>query len=303
MRLIVFWLSVFVLVAGGFYCFVAFVQPKSESALCRQLKDKSPSRRVDAAHALAELGEEASTETVKALIDAANDPDLQVRYAVLYALIEIKEEKLSVTAFGNCLLDPDADIRIAGCSGLSRLGNKSKAFGETIAKLLLTDQDYRVRCVAAQSLRTVDAHDKLTLNPLMQALGDSSEFVKIYAATTLLAWDMNNPEAKRTLTGIISGGTTDKVRSLAVRGFATHDLVAPWAAASLTEALDDNSEQVRYDAAYGLGKMGLRADGTIRKLSKCLSDPGAISKKHSGPGVRPVEAPGRRSIGEIDSGP
>ena len=127
---------------------MAFLRKKRFEEHLEELKDPDPDVRSRAAQDLADLGDK---KAVPHLVNALNDKDKRVRWRVVYALGDFGE------------------------------GGSEEAF-KALAAHLKTEADWNVRRIIVMTFRH---WGKMPLEPLIEALGDESPYVRRYAAMTL----------------------------------------------------------------------------------------------------------------------
>src|SRR5690606_25715020 len=112
--------------------------------------------------------------------------------------------------------------------------------------------DYHDEWMVLMSARALKGFGASALSQLILALDHSSQQVRERAVWAL--WDVNDPRALDHLISVLRHDTAAKVRRLAACGLGLSKSVN--AIYPLIDALDDEDERVRWDAAVALAKIG-----------------------------------------------
>ena len=225
---------------------------------------------------------------VSALIAAINDPDVEVRRAVVEGLGNYRDPR-ALPALTAALKDADARVRSGAIEALSELKDTGaapaiaglihdesvdvrRAAADALANLetpgavdplleALADSDAEVRSRAADGLG--DLHDRRAVPALIKALSDRSSEVRERAARSL--GDLEDPRAADPLGQALASDADPEVRSAAID--ALHDLEVAAVPAAVLDALRDPNADVRQSAARMLGDhQDARAVPLLRQL-------------------------------------
>jgi HEAT repeat protein len=182
--------------------------------------------RGSAVESLAQLGR-VSKEVVNSLLNARNDDDFLVHRAALQSLkqiIQASDEVVSILLVTLC--DSHADVRRTSAESLGLLG-QGQTSKEVVTALLntLCDHDFSVRRHAVESLGQLGPVSDKVVTALLKTLHDDSEpAVRVAAAKS---FEKSPP--------------TQEVQAKLTK--------------ALSRALHDDSLEVCYQAAIGLGKL------------------------------------------------
>jgi len=230
-------------------------------------KDKDEDVRWDAAKALREIAETnpSSTEiskAVPALIDALKDEGWDVPKGAAETLVKIGET--AVPALIDVLKDKDKDVRERAAETLVKIG-------ETAVPALidvLKDEDRNVRWDAAKALREIaetnpsSTEISKAVPALIDALKDKDGNVQREAAETLEKIGFDKvPEEKRIEVKVLAFLILEKTDKIVSIG---NDAVP-----ALIDALKDENEFVRREAAEALGKIAEANPGST-EISKAV---------------------------------
>jgi HEAT repeat protein len=138
--------------------------------------------RLAAIEALGDL-KGAAAEAVPELLPLVNDPDVDVRRAVVEALGEIGEAQ-AVQGLCSGLRDADDAVRATSAEGLGRLGEPAAVAAADLVRLL-GDRTARVRREAATALGRLGANTPEVLAGLQKAAEDADKGVRGQAAQAL----------------------------------------------------------------------------------------------------------------------
>ena len=149
---------------------------------------------------------------------------------------------------------------------------------DLIAKLKNKDSD--VRRSAAKELGELKTEAKSAVPELIRATRDKDLFVRRYAAEAL---GNIGPDAKSGITAL-SAVTNDEKKEVAEAAVDALGRIGPDAIPALTSVLKDPNKHsnVRRKAAVALGKLGLRAHGSVPAMADVLSGKVKMAKKGKG---------------------
>ena len=280
-------------------------------AAIKDLTDTDARVRADAARRLVLLGVKAKTAS-PALVEALKDPDSVVRHRSVMALQILwsldqpgPELEAAVPALAALLNDNNKDIRVRAAYTLAGLGPDAKAAVpaltaindqdelvryavrralENIGKatvadiptlvIELSDNNVQVRRRAAQRLESLGTNARQAIGPLLRALKDQDNRVRLLAVITL-----DNLIESQSDVGVFIAPFIDLLKDpdKGIRWWAASGLrkigSRAWAAVpALTEALNDTDERVRKSAVYALESTGWDSESTTTALIKLLKD-------------------------------
>jgi HEAT repeat protein/beta-lactamase regulating signal transducer with metallopeptidase domain len=206
--------------------------------------------------------QDSTRAVIRALLEAARDPDLEVRRAAIRSLGRY-EDPSTAPAFREALRDPDHEIRTIAIEALSELKDRSSVGAIAAA---LRDENVEVRRAAADALDDLPAASART--ELIAALRDPDAEVREKAISALAR--LKDPAATDALLAAMKDPKAD-VRARAIE--ALHELELPTPPAALLDALRDPSAEVRHQAAHAVGHyQDARAVPTLRAM---IEDPNA----------------------------
>ena len=224
----------------------------------REPAQSDPSERAGPAVARADTGR----AVIRALVEASEDSDLEVRRAALHSLARFEDPETAGT-FRAALRDPDAEIRRVAVEALANLKDRSSV-GAIAA--LLRDENTELRRAAADALGELPAAS--VRGDLIAALKDPDAEVRGNVIHALA--ELKDPAAVGALVEAMKDARAE-VRAKAIDALQEMDLQAP--PEGLLDALHDPSAEVRQQAAHAVGHFeDARAVPALRGL---LEDPNA----------------------------
>ncbi len=210
-----------------------------------QLSNKNRQSRLSAVKTLKKIGSTA----IPVLIEALNDPDINIRKNAAFALGSMGAEAIeAVPALLAALKDADQSLRMDVAVALRHIGPTSTEVLEfAIADLTntLTDENPQVRQGAAFGLGILSQEAASAVPHLIATLKDSDEEVQIAAAIAL----------KR---------------------------IGQAAVPALTAALNDEQMSVRAKAAFALGKINAEAVPSVTEALENSAQQIHLKKRSSG---------------------
>ncbi len=223
-------------------------------SLVRALREGDECAQVCAATALVSVG----VPVIAPLIDALQDPNVEVRRKVIWVLWRVGARQ-AVEPLIACLRDEDRKVRGYAAWALGRLGD-ARAIQPLIAAL--DDDHEKVRWDAAIAL---EKFGEQAIPALMEALADERLQVRVGAANAL-GWLMD-ARAIRSLAAALKDESAP-VRQRAA--FALGWIRDTQAVDALVAALGDESDEVRMQAAAALG--WIRDNRAIEPLTRLIED-------------------------------
>jgi HEAT repeat protein len=237
-------------------------------ALTDALKDKSSSVRVQAAHALAAIGE---AETTIPLLFAAMKGKESDPAGIAMALSQFG--LAAIPAIRKEFKNDDESIRGGAVKALGYVAQHAEktrqvaqvANPEVIA--LLKDKEPFVRRCAAETLALLDCTDEATIQAFKEALDDNDAAVQIRAIIGLHRIGVEMADAIPAIKKLLKD-PSPVVRAQAIAGLRG----AKSEIRSLIAMLKDKEAQVRYTAAYCLGDFQAEAKEAIPGLLAAMKD-------------------------------
>jgi len=221
----------------------------------RTLNDRNPVLRKNSALLLGETG---VVEAVPSLGFALKDENINVRYAVVQALSQIKTDE-SIKYLTRALTDENPGIRTSAALSLGRI--KGKGVAESLM-LLLTDPDDTVRVATVKALGELG--DRNTAGRLIRSLSDPNGFVVI--ATIEALSRIGGEGAKNALIKMLSSGDKE-IKRTAIKAIAPFEDVEN----ELIPYLNDSDWATRMAAVEVLGMRASAAGGNVKiELEKLL---------------------------------
>jgi len=180
------------------------------------------------------------------LIDALQDPKIEIRITAAEALGELKAET-AVDALGALYNDKEDEAVLAAVKAMAAIGSKSTTT-PLVAALKL--DDVRARAVAAEGLGNLRVTS--AIDALAEALGDSEEEVQCAAANSL--GQIGDEKGSRPLAGKLNSGS-EKLRLTCV--ISLGQIAGKVATDGLISAMNDKNTEVRnmaIDSLVAIGK-------------------------------------------------
>jgi HEAT repeat protein len=267
--------------------------PEGPDAIARCLEISACAGRVDRA-------------AVDAMVECLYDPDPLVRWEAGEALAETAHNLQRPQDIGQILglgaaitfsdllaevraglLSSDPSHRAAAAEALGRWPHQSAV---QLLERALDDAEPMVRATAAQGLGRLGAQE--AVERLIQLLGDPSLWVRRAAADALGA--TGDPAAAGPLSEMATQGPVlSRMSMLAALGH----LPGRTARRALTDALNDDAAEIRWQAARSLEAIGTSA--SLPALERLLGDDTVLFDRP----VRTVAQDTIRAIGQREQGP
>jgi HEAT repeat protein len=255
------------------------------------LKDNDAIARKNAALSLGTIGPEARAGVAE-LVETLKDGHARVREAVAGALGRIHADpKTVVPALMVAMKDGDGYVRLAAMGGFSGFGADAEPAVPALAEAMklhggrdvgaatvamstlrslgplgvpylvnaLSDTNAQCRALAAQAFGAMGEEGKKMIPQLKALLKDPEPTVRIVAAKSL--WQLGGPK-QDTITVLVEGVKNHKsypVRKDSIVYLGEMKADAKDAVSTLVEALKDEYDDVREQAALSLGLIGVEA--------------------------------------------
>jgi HEAT repeat protein len=238
---------------------IAQIGPAAVPSLLKQLNDPEGKSRHLVVKALGMLAPK-SDEAMLALIDATKDEDRAVRTAATTALGTTGTRgKDIVAALNDALNDEDASVRLSAALALRALRTNDPAPAVQALTELLSNKSASMRRDAANALADFGAAAKSAVTALNVSLKDADTGVRTAAARAVAR--ITTAEANREAVTVMIEALRDKdpkarldaARLLGAVGEDAWDAIS-----ALTEARQDESEEVRRAVAEALAKIQSR---------------------------------------------
>lgn len=156
------------------------VSPTEQLGLLRELASKSESRTAQQKQQVADL--------LLSMLSREQDPLL--RAEIIRTLRKFPTPE-SLAAAQNALKDPDADVRVAACEALGRMGG-SRAVGG-LSEALRGDVDVDVRMAAARALgETRDTNSLVALGAALDDKDPAMQYRAMASLKTVTGKDLGN---------------------------------------------------------------------------------------------------------------
>jgi HEAT repeat protein len=237
--------------------------------LMNGLKRKKRQLRKKAAEALGKIGDAAAVDL---LIIALKDDDWRVAKASSVALGKIGDKR-AVSPLIEALEDKDSNVREGSAEALGKIGNKRSV--DPLIAALEDDIKY-VRGKAAESLGNIG--DRSAAEYLNKALQDRDSDVRKKAAGALLKMGWKPPDIESRVIYLISNEKWDDL-------ITTGKL----AVEPLIDALEDEDEATRRNAAATLGKIG--DPDAVTPLIEKLNDDDSSVRTEASRALQKIGAP------------
>ncbi len=263
-----------------------------------------PELRRRAALGLGEIREQDEPKATAALIEAAHDPDKQVRSAALQGLDSDRRPPADILpVLVEAMKDGDEDVRYYALAGIGNLGMDAKLTEEAVRAVCraVRDPSPNVRSRVADVLRQVGTQALAGAVPyLEEAMRDPDPAIASYAVELLggvgesgvasLAKRLEGADAGRRLQIVAAMGRSGDRAVPTLAGLLTDpDVLVRRAAAqtiasvltyapnelvtSLANALRDEDASVRASCAIALGRLGDQAKAARPALEALVADP------------------------------
>jgi HEAT repeat protein len=232
--------------------------------LARMLQKDEAQCRMEAALALGSIGGCA----VRELIKASESKDLNIRYAAVYGLGNVRPpDDVLVLALLKVTGDPNAGIAIPAGTVLSKIGTNALP---AVTKAL-ESPEMQTRRQATRALATIRAPRDEMVPLLLKILKDREPACRVQAAQVLGTSGLPNPTMVAGLVGALDDSATE-VRVAAIQGLRQGHRMAAKAVPDLVRCLDDRSPLVRQSAAEALGAFETQARPALPRLIRAVDD-------------------------------
>jgi HEAT repeat protein len=252
------------------------------------LKDEDRNLRLEAARALAKVGQKGHDAAFAALLEAQKDRDPEVRKAAAQALKAMAPAAGDVLALRAALKEKalPAEVRADAARSLGALGAGARDAVPDLAEALRAS-DVNLRRAAAAALNQIGRDAKGAIIPLRDALGDKDKEVRRAALEAIGKLGPDGKSASGEVSDLI-GDPDAETRQAAEKVLAQIDPDA--ALSAFARALFNPDEGVRLEAAEAMLAMGKAAQPRVSDLI-------AVVRSEKSPAVRLTAA---RALTVID---
>jgi|GEM_PF-2941502 len=267
-------------------------------ALVRQLKDRDPRARADAARRLVLLRTEAK-DAAPALVEALADADDTVRYRSVMALgnmwfwLHPADEVVAaaVPALAGLLKDRNPETRLRAAYALTVLGPRARAAAPALSEAL-KDADAGVRGQAKIALERVGRATPADVPALVAKLKDKDPKVRYEAAERLNSLGSGAKDAAPALVEALADPDS-KIRFRAALSLgnlfkAGRGPEAGAAVPALAALLKDGNGGTRWAAAAALSEIGTAARAAVPALIETLGDADESVRSYAALGLRQI---------------
>lgn len=214
---------------------------------------------------------------VNSYIQQLQNRDVCIRRQAAYALSIIGDEvgdeavSIAVPALIAALRDEDAQVRSSAAFALGRMGDEGLSIAVAALTAALRDEDTQVRRSAAYTLKSIGSPSAPALPALIEALQDEDKWVRVYTGFAL--GEIGEPAAPAVPQLITALQNQDAdIRYSAAFALGKIGLKAAPAVPALTQALQAPETVVREYAALALGRIGEPARSAVPTLTTMLGD-------------------------------
>ena len=183
--------------------------------------------------------------------------------------------------------DPDAIVRRAAGAAAARIQPGSPTLVSTAARVLLHDEEPRVREVAAATLVEAGAGSITAMPAVRQGMHDRDPMVRVYAAAAAARLGASETAVPVLLDGLRSADGPVRAEAAGLLADA-----APGDARSvpaLIALLSDDDRTVRLAAIDALGAVGRPARAAIDPLWHVIHDPDEDIREHAVKAIRLIK--------------
>jgi HEAT repeat protein len=258
-----------------------------------QLRVGDSAARQLAARGVAEIATEHGSASVAAavplLMPCLDASDAPLRAAAAEALAPIGAVAGSagprlLTLFER---DPDAIVRRAAGAAAARIQPGSPTLISAAARVLLHDEEPRVREVAAATLVEAGTGSMTAMPAVRQGMHDRDPMVRVYAAAAVARLGASETAVPVLLDGLQAADGT--VRAEAAGLLADAAPADARSVPALVALLNDDDRTVRLAAIDALGAVGRPAHAAIETLWRLIRDPDEDIREHAVKAVRLIK--------------
>ncbi len=216
-------------------------------------------------HPIAErLQSPAPDERVSACRDAVDDPSAIVL----------------IDALGEALGDPVKAVAVAASDALARLAREVDGVAAVVHRALRSDDASR-RWHAVLTSTRIEPPTPRLLPPIVEALASRDSDVRWMAARILVDAGRVNPEVLPLVMGLVTGGESADVRSMATHCVRELGPERPESARALLEGTYDTDPLVRRAALTSLAGLTDPPREVFDRLTEVVADPSDVANRKS----------------------
>ena len=257
-----------------------------------QLRVGDSAARQMAARGVGEIATEHGSASVAAavplLVPCLDASDATLRAAAADALAPIGA--VAGSAGPRLLMlferDPDAVVRRAAGAAAARIQPGSPTLISAAARVLLHDEEPRVREVAAATLVEAGTRSMAAMPAARQGMHDRDPMVRVYAAAVVAKLGSSDSAVPVLLDGLHASDAP--VRAEAA-GFLADAAPAERSVPALLALIDDDDRIVRLAAIDALGAVGRPARIAIEPLWRLIRDPDEEIREHAVKAIRLIK--------------
>lgn len=257
-----------------------------------QLRIGDSAARQVAARGVGEIATEHGSASVAAavplLVPCLDASDAPLRAAAADALAPIGA--VAGSAGPRLLMlfehDPDAIVRRAAGAAAARIQPGAATLISTAARVLLHDEEPRVREVAAATIVEAGASSMAAMPAARQGMHDRDPMVRVYAAAAVAKLGSADSAVPVLLDALRA--SDGAVRAEAA-GFLADAAPADASVPALLGLLDDDDRIVRLAAIDALGAVGRPARIAIDPLWRLIRDPDEDIREHAVKAIRLIK--------------
>jgi len=239
-----------------------------KAALAAALGDRDPAARLEIATTLCFFDPEPKV-IVPTLLEFARDRDASTRVKAIWSLSLFgRRSEPALAALFAALGDADIEVRVWAVDALGSCSDRPSVAPEPILGRIkaalneaANDEQPRVRAAAVRGLATLASRAKVDNPRVIEALADSSSWVRC-AAANYLCW--NWP------------------------GQRSPDLIP-----ALVRTLSDANQDVRFATASTLGTLGIEAEAALTALRASTNDPDRLVRDAATQSLTTIEKAAR----------
>ena len=183
--------------------------------------------------------------------------------------------------------DPDAIVRRAAGAAAARIEPGSATLISTAARVLLHDEEPRVREVAAATLVEAGTSSMAAMPAARQGMHDRDPMVRVYAAAVVAR--LGAPESAVPVLLDLLHASDSAVRAEAAAFLADAAPADARSVPALLALLDDDDRTVRLAAVDALGAVGRPARAAIEPLWRLIRDPDEEIREHAVKAIRLIK--------------
>lgn len=183
--------------------------------------------------------------------------------------------------------DPDAIVRRAAGAAAARIQPGSPTLISAAARVLLHDEEPRVREVAAATLVEAGTGSMTAMPAVRQGMHDRDPMVRVYAAAAVARLGASETAVPVLLDGLQAAD--GPVRAEAAGLLADAAPADARSVPALVALLNDDDRTVRLAAIDALGTVGRPAHAAIETLWRLIRDPDEDIREHAVKAVRLIK--------------